>query len=191
MKQEIRKADPMMWVYYWSAALVVIASLVLGAMGPMLGIRIGPGPGSVRTITAAKALETAVEFFEEDYGCLPEVGSHAFDGDDEEGRLLAEILLGREEEGPRTQNPRKIPFLSIETANSRGKGGLLYGKGSEILGIYDAWGEPFQILLRKPGERGITLFHRGKTVTIERPVVVFSKGKDRIAGTKDDVRTWD
>jgi len=60
-----------------------------------------------------------------------------------------------------------------------------------IPGIYDSWGEPFEILLRKPGERGVTLVHRGKTVTLERPVVVFSKGEDRIAGTRDDVRTWE
>jgi hypothetical protein len=188
--EEKRRADPMMWVF-WFGVVAIAAVILMGILGPPFGLRIGPGPGSGRTLTAVKALEMAVGHFEVEYGRLPEVGSHAFDCDDAEGRSLAEILLGREEDERRAQNPRKIPFLSIETAKSAAKGGLLYGKGSEVLGIYDAWGEPFQILLRKPGERGITLVHRGKTVIIERPVVVFSKGKDKIAGTRDDVRTWE
>jgi hypothetical protein len=190
MKEDIKKADPMMWVF-WSGVVVGAAVILVGIFGPRIGLRIGRGCGPGRTQMAANALLSAVEQFEMECGRLPEVGSSAFDSDDEEGRLLAEILLGREEDKGQAQNPRKIPFLSIETARSAGKGGLLYGKESEVLGIYDEWGEPFEILLRKPGERGITLVHRGKTVMIERPVVVFSKGKDRIAGTKDDVRTWE
>lgn len=189
MKEGIRKADPMKWVC-WSGVVVGAAVISVGIFGPQLGLRIGRGCGPGRTQMAANALRSAVEQFEMECGRLPEVGSSAFDSDDEEGRLLAEILLGREQDEGQAQNPRKIPFLCIETANSRGKGGLLYGERLEVLGIYDSWGEPFQILLRKPGEWGITFVHRGKTVTLERPVVVFSKGEDRIAGTEDDVRTW-
>ena len=186
MKEGIRKADPMMWVF--CPGVVVVATLFL-AGAYRSTIRVDPISG--RTLRIATAIEEAVGYIEGEYGGLPEVGSSAFDADDKEGILLATILRGLEADNGRTQNPRKIPFLSIETANSRGKGGLLYGKGSEVLGIYDAWGEPFEILLRKPGDKGITLVHRGKTVTLVRPVVVFSKGKDRIAGTRDDVRTWD
>ena len=190
MKEGIRKADPMMWVY-WSGVVVIAAVILVGIFGPRLGLRIGPGHGPVRTLTAAQGVEMAVEQFEMEYGHLPEVGSHAFDCADVEGRALAEILLGRGQGVSLAQNPRKIPFLSIELAKSSTKGGLLYGKELEVLGIYDGWGEPFEILLRKPGERGIKLVHRGKTVTVERPALVFSKGKDRISGTKDDVRTWE
>lgn len=183
MKEGIRKAQ---WVTFFSG-LGLLALFVV--MSSQITQRTGHGPG-LRTRTHAVALDSAVWQFEMECGHLPDVGSSAFDSDDEEGRLLAEILLGREEDKGQAQNPRNIPFLSIETARSAGKGGLLYGKESEVLGIYDEWGEPFQVLLRKPGERGITLVHRGKTVTLERPVVVFSKGKDRISGTEDDVRTW-
>jgi hypothetical protein len=186
MKEGIRKADPMMWVY-WTGVVVVVAVFVLGAYRST--IRVNPNSG--RTLRIVIGIEEAVGYFEAEYGGLPEVGSSTFDADDKEGRLLAEILLGREADEIQGQNPRKIPFLGIEMAKSRGKGGLLYGKESEVLGIYDVWGEPFEILLRKPGERGITLTHRGKTVMLERPVVVFSKGKDRIAGTEDDVRMWE
>ena len=179
-----------MWVY-WTGVVVGAAVILVGILGPRLGLRIGSGCGPGRTQMAANALYLAVEQFEMEYGHLPEVGSHAFDCDDVEGRSLAEILLGRGQGGSLAQNPRKIPFLSIELAQSSARGGLLYGKDLEVLGIYDQWGQPFQVLMRKPGERGITLTHRGKTVMIERPVVVFSKGEDRIAGTKDDVRTWE
>jgi hypothetical protein len=186
MKEGERNADPRMWLF-WAGVVVVVSGFLAGAYRST--IRVDPNSG--RTLRIATAIEEAVGYFEGEYGGLPEVGSSAFDADDKEGRLLAMILRGLEADNGRMQNPRKIPFLSIETANSRGKGGLLYGKGSEVLGIYDGWGEPFQVLLRKPGERGITLMHRGKTVMLERPVVVFSKGEDRIAGTKDDVRTWE
>lgn len=190
MKEEIRTADPMMGAF-WFGVVAIAAVILMGIFGPPFGLRFGSGHGPVHTLPIAVAVESAVVQFEVEYGRLPEVGSHAFDCDDAEGRSLAEILLGMEEEDSRAQNPRKIPFLSIETPRSSAKVGLLYGKGSEVLGIYDAWGEPFEILLRKPGERGITLVHQGKTVTIKRPVVVFSKGEDKIAGTKDDVRTWE
>lgn len=184
MKKEPGKADPLMWVVRLA---IVVAMFLAGTYRSTVGVN----PGSGRTLTTATAMETAVGSFEEEYGRLPEVGSSAFDADDAKGRLLATILLGRGEEGTLAQNSRKIPFLSIEITKSAAKGGLLLGDGFEVLGIYDSWGEPFEILLRKPGERGITLVHRGKTVTIERPVVVLSKGADKIAGTKDDVKTWD
>lgn len=186
MKKEPGRADPLMW-FFWLTIPVVVAVFLAGAYG--LSVKVTPGSG--RTLTTATEMEAAVSFFEEEYGRLPEVGSSAFDADDAKGRLLATILLGRGEEGTLAQNPRKIPFLSIEITKSAAKGGLLLGNGFEVLGIYDSWGEPLEIVLRKPGERGITLVHRGKTVTIDRPVVVFSKGADKIAGTKDDVKTWD
>lgn len=186
MKEDIKRADPMMWAF-WSGVVAVVAVFLVGAYRSTIKVT----PNSGRTLGIATTIEEAVGYFEGEYGGLPEVGSTAFDADDKEGRLLATILRGLEADNGRMQNPRKIPFLGIETANSRGEGGLLYGKGAEVLGIHDVWGEPFEILLRKPGERGITLVHRGKTVMIERPVVVFSKGKDRIAGTRDDVRTWE
>ena len=174
----------------WLSGLGLL--VVLGVMGLMLfAPPEGHGRAHVGDRMVAISLASAIEQFEAEYGRLPDVGSNGFDSDDAEGRLLAEILLGKEaDEGP-VQNPERIPFLSIETAKSPGKRGIGFGKKQEVVGIYDGWGEPFQILLRKPGERGITLVHRGKTVPIERPAVVFSKGKDRIAGTKDDVRTWD
>ena len=120
MKEEIRKADPMMWVF-WSGVVVVAALILVGIFGPRLGLRIGPGCGPGRTQVAANALCLAVDQFEMERGHLPDVGSSAFDSDDEEGRLLAKILLGREEDEGLAQNPRKIPFLSIETARSSAK----------------------------------------------------------------------
>ncbi len=190
MKEGKIKMDPMTWAF-WFGVVAIAAVILMGIFGPPFGLRIGPRHGPNETLTAAVNLESAVAQFEADYGRLPDVGSNAFDFDDAEGRSLVKILFGTEEGENLAQNPRKIPFLTIKKASSPGKVGLLHGKGSEVLGIYDGWGEPFEILLRKPGESGVTLVHRGKTVMIERPVVVFSKGEDRIAATKDDVRTWE
>ncbi len=173
----------------WLGGFGILALLAIMASG-LLAPRMGHGPG-VRTRAIAAGLESALGSFEEEYGHLPDVGSNAFDCDDAQGCLLARILLGKEDDGSQAQNPRKLPFLSVGITKSAARAGLLIGTEGEVLGIYDGWGEPFEILLRKPGERGITLVHRGKTVTLEQPAVVFSKGKDRIAGTKDDVRTWE
>lgn len=151
--------------------------------------RMGHGH-EVQTRRNVTALESAVAQFEMEYGRIPDVGSSAFDTDGAEGCLFAVILFGKEGDEIEAQNPQNIPFLLLATGRNSERNALRFGKQKEFLGIYDEWGEPFQVLLRKPGERGITLVHRGKTVTIERPVVVFSKGEDRIAGTEDDVRMW-
>lgn len=164
--------------------------VIVVAMSSLFYPRKGDG-GIVRTRNDAHAIEMAVWMLEDRNGRLPDVGSNSFDSDGEEGRLFLAMLLGKEADERQAQNLEKVPLLRLKTTMSAAKGGLLLGKKQEILGLYDAWGEPFEILLRKPGERGITLMHRGRTVTIERPAVVFSKGKDRVAGTKDDVRTWE
>ena len=184
MKREKIKWDRATWL----SGLGLVGILV--AMSMLFAPRIGDG-GYVRSWNDAREIERAVWLFENANGRLPSVESYEFDSDDEEGCLLLAILLGKEADEGLEQNSGKVPLLRVKTTTSAAKGGLLYGPESEVIGIYDAWGEPFRILLRKPGERGITLVHRGKTVPIERPAVVFSKGKDRIAGTKDDVRTWD
>lgn len=173
----------------WLSGIGLVALLVV--MWSMLfAPRMGDG-GFVRSWNDAHAIERAVWLFEDTSGRLPTVGTYGFDSDDEEGRLFLAILLGKEADESLAQNSTKVPLLKLRTTMSAAAGGLLLGKESEIRGLYDGWGEPFEILLRKPGERGVTLVHRGKTVTLERPVVVFSKGEDRIAGTKDDVRTWE
>jgi hypothetical protein len=165
--------------------------MIVTIMGTALfGSRMSHGR-EVRTRANVTALESAVAQFEMEYGRIPDVGSSAFDTDGAEGYLFAVILFGKEGDEIEAQNPRNIPFLTLDTGRNSEREVLRFGRQHEFLGIYDEWGEPFQILLRKPGERGITLVHRGKTVTLERSVLVFSKGEDRIAGTKDDVRTWE
>ena len=183
MKEGKIKADRATWLSGFGL-VALLAVMATGLWGP----RMGDG-GAVRTRNDAHGIERAVLLFEDWNGRLPEVGSSAFDSDGEEGRLFLAILLGKEADGIQAQNLNRVPLLSLRTTMSAARGGLLLGKKQEIVGLYDGWGEPFEILLRKPGERGITLVHRGKTVMIEQPAVVLSKGEDRIAGTKDDVRT--
>lgn len=172
----------------WLGGLVLLVIVTL--TGTALFVA-GMGHGhEVRTRRNVTALESAVAQFKMEYGRIPDVGSSAFDTDGAEGYLFAVILFGKEGDEIEAQNPRNIPFLLLDTGRNSERDVLRFGKPQEFFGIYEGWGEPFRVLLRKPGERGITLVHRGKTVTIERPVVVFSKGEDRIAGTEDDVRMW-
>jgi hypothetical protein len=185
MKEGKIKADRV--ILLSGLGLLVIVAIMGTAF---FGSRMSHGH-EVRTRRNVTALESAVAQFEMEYGRIPNVGSSAFDTDDAESYLFAVILFGKEVDEIQAQNPRNIPFLLLDTGRNSERDVLRFGKQQEFLGIYDGWGEPFEILLRKPGEQGITLVHRGKTVMIERPVVVFSKGKDRIAGTKDDVRTWE
>jgi hypothetical protein len=104
------------------------------------------------------------------------------------------VLLAQET-GTTVLNTRSIRFLEAKTAKSR-KGGLDYGTGSgtTVLGLYDAFGEPFFVAFDDDYNDEITNPNKigASDPTILRgfKAVVYSAGADRTLGTKDDVRSW-
>ncbi len=90
-------------------------------------------------------------------------------------------------------NPRGVPFLAVEMGKTRKKGGLIResGIGSPVVGLFDAWGNPFRVLLDDDYDGLIRFTYGGKPEVVRgHRVLVASKGPDGIEGTKDDVKSW-
>jgi hypothetical protein len=103
------------------------------------------------------------------------------------------VLLGKEDDTGTMQNPRKLPFLTIETGKNRNKGGLIYsngGAGGQIEGLYDAWGQPFFIKMDTEYEDEILDPLIQGNVVRNKKVIVYSYGADKRIGGGDDVKTW-
>lgn len=175
-------------------AIVAILCLILVALiSAVIGLRIAAPKlreaerSRLLTRDTVLALRQAAEHYTAEYGSPPQVGDGDFWSDDPSGIQFVVILMGVEE-GVQVWNSRRIPLLNIKQP-SKPRGGLFYD-GDRVVGIYDGWGQPFRILLRRPGEAAITFEHRGKSVTVPSPVAVISKGTDQIEGTDDDLTSW-
>ena len=134
----------------------------------------------------AVALESAVLQFYQEYSKLPEPGGNDFNSEGLAGRKLLDILLG-------PGNPRGIPFLVAETGKHRKKGGLIFesGIGSPVVGLFDAWGNPFRVILDDDYDEVIRFTYGGKPEVVHgHRVLVASKGPDGVEGTADDVKSW-
>jgi len=149
----------------------------------------------IQTFNDASGILQALRNFEAEYHRLPNVGALDLTTDSREGRKLLAILLGKEAVGSGMENPRQITFLGSPKVNkTKAKGGLVYsngGSGATPEGLYDAWGEPYEVFLRVGGEDALT-FHDGKAI-VQLPgtaAAVLSKGPDKIKGTDDDIQKW-
>ncbi len=141
---------------------------------------------TLQTKTYTVATTSAVEQFYQEYSKLPEPGGNDFNTEGPAGRKLLDMLLG-------PGNPRGVHFLSVETGKTRKKGGLIYesGMGSPVVGLFDAWGNPFRVILDDDFDEVLRFTYGGKPEVVHgRRVLVASKGPDGIEGTKDDVKSW-
>jgi hypothetical protein len=141
----------------------------------------------LRSRTMVVSTASAVEVFYHEYSKLPEPGGNDFNTEDPAGRTLLDMLLG-------PGNPRGVPFLVVEMGKTRKKGGLIRGSGSggSIVGLFDAWGNPFRVILDDDYDEVLRFTYGGKPEVVHgRQVLVASKGPDGIEGTKDDVGTWE
>lgn len=90
-------------------------------------------------------------------------------------------------------NPLGVPFLTVETGRHRNKGGLIYesGTGSPVVGLFDAWGNPFRVILDDDYDEVIRFTYGGKPEVVKgKRVLVASKGADGVEGTEDDLKSW-
>jgi hypothetical protein len=181
-----------------SKDFVVVMALIVGGVLALAMWNWQPDPNhekSALSRSMANDLNTAIDGFHTECGRIPDVGASDFTSDSPEGKLLLKLLFGREPEDAGMQNPRRIVFLNARVNKRRSRGGLIYsgdGSGSEPEGLYDAWGEPFEVFLASQSSQPL-VFHDGtQTVTLpNRVAAVLSKGPDKIRGTKDDLRIWE
>jgi prepilin-type N-terminal cleavage/methylation domain-containing protein len=170
--------------------IVVLAALSFGAA--QVAIK---RANALKTRTSAMAIASAVEQYYQEYSKLPTIGGATDEvrTEGEAGVDLLLVLLGKEDDTGTMQNPRKLPFLTIETGKNRNKGGLIYsngGAGGQIEGLYDAWGQPFFIKMDTEYEDEILDPLIQGNVVRNKKVIVYSYGADKRIGGGDDVKTW-
>lgn len=138
-------------------------------------------------------IATSVERFFNEYGYLPvpEKESSSLDAgfvtDEELGVEVLRILTGKDQD----RNPKDVPFFRPHEGKDR-KGGLIYEEGTgKIMGLFDAWGNPYQLVFDTDYSEDIVVSIMGKEETVPgQRVIAYSAGKDRKLGTADDFRSW-
>lgn len=171
---------------------IVVAACLLGVLGLLFvagNKSTGGNQKGVWTNIYATSVITAVDSYRSEYGGMPipegvtpAEGGSEFVTDQPEGVALLRLLAD--------ENPRRLPLLRVREGRNR-KDGVRYDKSGSVTALHDPWGNPYHIILDTKGD-GVLVAKRGKkTETIRgRKCIVFSAGKDRKLGTRDDYRSW-
>lgn len=142
---------------------------------------------NARTLVSITNLARSIEFFESEYGKLPSAPELDFETEGPQAAKWLTVLLGKEDPEQEMQNPRQIVFLTMRVTKNRKHGDLVISPKNEVVGVYDAWGNPLRVILRPPGKTVNPISYRGKRVTNDQPAVVLSRGKDGKWDTEDDL----
>ena len=172
------------------AIIMVLASL--GFQGVSLALKKAK---TVQSLNIATNLSQAIQSYYDDYGSLPIASPTAspVDINSADGLILLKTVLSQE--SPVVFNTKGIIYFSAKTAKGR-KAGIDYGTGSgtEALGLYDAWGEPFFVAFdhdyNDEIDNPIRFATTEPAIIRGTKAIVYSKGADRVANTKDDVKSF-
>lgn len=168
--------------------IVVLAAMTLGAISMVTNRQ-----KMLQTQANASGLLQAIEQFNSTYHRLPDLGTDEFRMEGQTGSECLVILLAREELNSTTQNKKQIRFLSVGETTVKNKGGLLYsngGKDATPVGLYDAWGNAFYVKFDTDNDQMIDDPLKSGNVVRNKPVIIYSSGRDGKLGTKDDIKTW-
>ncbi len=177
--------------------LVVIAIIaVLAGVGFSAGSSAIQKAKKTTCLAAATSIESAVANFYTEYGSMPSslTSDTTVKTNETAGINLLKTLLGMNAD----LNPRGIKFLSVKEGKAN-KNGLIYNAaGTDVDGMYDPWGGPFNIILDLDyNEKLENVKPKGtgsSSVTLNgRRVAVWSDGADGVSATgkaTDDVKTW-
>ena len=180
--------------------LVVIAIIaVLASAGFAAGNAAIQKARKTTALAAATSIESSVNNFYTEYGSMPTEGEEdtmVLDTGTGKGVDLLRVLLGMEKVTS-PLNTRSVKFLSVREGKSN-KGGLIYsGNGTDISGMYDPWGGPYQIALDMNYDEKITVQPKGdgakSKILNGRRVAAWSDGADGVTAkgkVADDVITW-
>lgn len=169
--------------------IVVLAAMSFGAAQVVIKKQ-----KNLQTQTTGSALQQAMERYYSEYSKLPDVGMQGdeMQTEGQTGIELLTVLLGKEETGANMQNPRQIPFLNATVSKNKKKGGLVYSSGSsaQVEGLYDAWGNPFNIKIDDDyNDEIIDPIVQGNIVR-NKMIIVYSFGPDGKIGDGDEVKSW-
>lgn len=176
--------------------LVVIAIIaVLAGAGFAAGIIATGRANRAKALTTITAIESAVNGFYTEYGGMPKdiTSDEKIDTD---GTGFLNVMLGLEGSGTNVLNTRAIKFLSVQEGRTKKKGGLIYDStGTTVQGLYDPWGEPFEVMLDGDNDQSVTPAPAGGggRKLNGRRCAVWSNGADGVnsgGGPTDDVKSW-
>lgn len=154
-------------------------------------------------LAAATAVEKAVTDFANEYGSTPTSGDEdeTFETDKATGVNLMTILMGKETIAT-PLNARGLNLLTVKEGKkvgTAGTKGIIYNADDTILGLYDAWGNGYYVMIDSDGDDDETVnppivgkdsLTRG---VLHRRVAVWSAGGDKIVGgthKTDDFKSW-
>jgi hypothetical protein len=123
-----------------------------------------------------------------EYNRLPDVSKKT--ETDGSGKKLLEILLGLEGSGKDVQNTRSVIFLQGKEAKGK-KGGIDYGSGDTVEGLYDPFGNGYTVILNTDYADSLDFQYGSQQVRLRgKQVAVYSFGGDKEPNTPDDIKSW-
>ena len=183
-RARIRKAGGML-----RGKAVALAGLTMGYGGSLVWVGIfglmlvNHKTALARTKIDVARVVQAVEQYDAEYSKLPECGAGDFGTSDPAGQRLLAKLIGEGRNGEAMRVPcflEASPDSATLSVNQRLERGL-----------FDAWGNPFRVILNDDFDEVLRFTYGGKAEVVDgKRVVVASKGPDGIEGTKDDVKSW-
>ena len=177
--------------------VVIVIIAVLASAGFAAGSAAIQKARRTTALAAATAVESAVNNFYTEYGSMPADGDSDATTETKTNVTLLKILLGMDEGSTTPKNSRAVKFLSVREGKSN-KNGLIYSSsGSDINGLFDPWGGPYQVMLDLDYDEKINVKPKGLGAVSRtlngRRVAVWSDGADGATSTgkaADDVITW-
>jgi hypothetical protein len=83
-----------------------------------------------------------------------------------------------------------VKFLAVREGKDK-RNGLIYSASGEVEGLFDAWGNPYVVILDSDNDAELHFMRGSKSIDMKnRRVAVFTAGPDKRLGTADDVKTW-
>lgn len=138
---------------------------------------------TLQTQVELNKLRQAMEQYHQEYSKLPDTGAADFATSDPAGKRLLARLIG---DGRNGEAMRVRCFLeaSPDSAN-------LSVDDRVERGLFDAWGNPFRVILDDDHDEVLRFTYGGKPEVVHgQRVLVASKGPDGVEGTADDVKSW-
>jgi prepilin-type N-terminal cleavage/methylation domain-containing protein len=170
--------------------IIVLAAMAFGAANMAM---MKAKKTEARTIE--NSIDLAIQAYYSEYSKLPNAGSNTdtIDTTSEEGKKLITILLGKEDNSSSMENPRQIAFLTVKEGKAK-KGGIVYDKtggAGTLQGIFDPWGNPYQIVLDTDYDDEIKDPIKSGQIVRNKKCIIYTLGADKKPNTNDDVKTWE
>ena len=176
------------------AILLLVASCLFAALDRIVLKK--TDQGNAFTKSRMLQLGQAVRTYFTEYGKaplarLPTTQEHIVISD----HTIIDALIGSEKESsPSGLNPRRISFLTAQTARGDPEAGFRAGLQIDSDGggeLFDPWGNHYRIRLDLDGDGKIPVPQWDALGTfIDADVIVWCPGPDGIDNTSDDITTW-